>query len=355
VRILTRVYTKAKAKANPKARARINPKAKAKSKASHKPHDKRHKELFSNKESFISFLNDCVKLPWVKDIDKDSLTKTNASFILQDFSEKEADVVYEAKINGKTVIFYILMELQSKVDYSMPYRLFLYIMEILRYYYNNADVDERDNKDFKFPVVFPIVFYSGPGTWTVPLNFCEMFSDYEIFDKYVPNFEYMLINAKGYDDETLKTFSSKLLGLILKLEKSKNDVEFFNSIKDNLDAVGSFDSEEKRILNFCIKLMDTAYGYNKSEDIKQLLDENQTQEVEKMLCDIIENAKAERAELHSQGHSQGRLEGRLENAIEVVKNMLRRGRSTIQEIAEDTGLELSKVMELQMEFQTSAI
>ena len=69
-----------------------------------------------------------------------------------------------------------------------------------------------------------------------------------------------------------------------------------------------------------------------------------------MLCDFIENAKAEREQLRSQGISQGRLE----NAIEVVKKMLRRGKNTIQEISEDTGLELSKVMELQMELQANA-
>ncbi len=69
------------------------------------PHDKRHKELFSNKKSFLSLLRDCVKEPWVNDIDEGSITKTNDSFILQDFSEKEADIVYEAKINGSTVVF----------------------------------------------------------------------------------------------------------------------------------------------------------------------------------------------------------------------------------------------------------
>ncbi|MCL2398880.1 MAG: Rpn family recombination-promoting nuclease/putative transposase, partial [Defluviitaleaceae bacterium] len=121
-------------------------------------------------------------------------------------------IVYEATLNGRTVIFYILLELQSNVDYRMPYRLLLYIVEILRHYYNHADVNERDNKDFKFPVVFPIIFFSGKDTWTVPISIKDMFSNYEAFGDYVLNFNYMLINAKGYDDNTLKNFSSKLLG-----------------------------------------------------------------------------------------------------------------------------------------------
>ena len=232
------------------------------------PHDKRHKELFSNKKSFLSLLRDCVKEPWVYEIDEDNLIKTNNSFILQDFSEKETDIVYEATLNGNKVIFYILLELQSTVDYRMPYRLLLYIVEILRHHYNHADINERDNKDFKFPVVFPIVFFSGKDTWTVPLNLSDMFANPDVFGNYVLNFEYMLVNAKGYDNEVLKNFSSKLLGVILMLEKVKNDLEFYGVIRDNLDLIEYFDDEEKRILNLCVKIIDVAYGYNKSDDIR---------------------------------------------------------------------------------------
>jgi len=293
------------------------------------PHDKRHKELLSNKKSFLSLLRDCVKEPWVYELDEDSITKTNNSFILQDFSEKEADVVYEATLNGRKIIFYILLELQSRVDYRMPYRLLLYIVEILRYYYNHADVNERDNKDFKFPVVFPIVFFSGKDTWTVPLNLREMFSDYETFGDYVLNFEYMLVNAKGYDNDTLKGFSSKLLGLVLMLEKTKNDLEFYSSIRDNLDSIGTFDNEEKRILNLCIKITDIAYGYNRSNDIQKLLGESQIQEVDGMLCDMIEYAQIEKDELRS--------EGELKKAMEVARNMLIEN-SPIDYIIRMTGL-----------------
>ena len=303
------------------------------------PHDKRHKELLSNKKSFLSLLRDCVKEPWVYELDEDSITKTNNSFILQDFSEKEADIVYEATLNGRTVIFYILLELQSKVDYRMPYRLLLYIVEILRHYYNHVDVNERDNKDFKFPVVFPIIFYSGKDSWTVPLNIKDMFSDYATFGDYVLNFEYMLISAKGYDNDTLKGFSSKLLGLILMLEKSKNDLEFYSSIRDNLDSIGTFDNEEKRVLSLCIKIMDIAYGYNKGDDIQRLLSDNQIEEVDKMLCDVIEYAKVEKEEIATNA--------KLEKAVEVARNMLIEN-IPIDVVARTTGLSREQIVEIEI-------
>ena len=45
--------------------------------------------------------------------------------------------------------------------------------------------------------------------------------------------------------------------------------------------------------------------------------------------------------------------GRKQEKIEIAKNMLRRGRN-IQEVSEDTGLEISKVAELQTELQAQA-
>jgi GDP-D-mannose dehydratase len=300
------------------------------------PHDKRYKELFSNKKSFLSLLRDCVKEPWVADLDESSVSKSENSFILQDFSEKEADIVYEAAVNGKKVIFYILLELQSEVDYRMPYRLLLYITEILRHYFNHADVNERNRKDFKFPVVFPIVFFNGSDKWTVPHDIRDMFADYEDFGDYVLNFQYALVDAKGYDEESLRSFSSKLLAVVLMLEKSRNDVEFYSNFQQKLMDVKEFDSEETRIFNLCLKIADIAYGYNRGEKVRELLAEGQVEEVDGMLCDMIEYAKIEKEQL------------RFEKAVEIAKNLLRKGLS-VKDISESTGLDENTVTQLELE------
>ena len=238
--------------------------------------------------------------------------------------------MYEAKLNGNSIIFYILLEHQSSVDYRMPYRLVLYEAEILRYCYNNTDPKKRDTKDFKFPVIFPLVLYTGSGEWTVPLQVRDMFENPEIFGDYVLGFKYLLLDAKGYNDDDLKKFSSKLLAIIFLLEKSKIDIEFYSNIRNNLDDIKDFDTEEKRILNLCIKIMDIAYGYNKSEDIKRLIEGNNIMEVGSMLCDVIENAKYKKERLIEEGRQEGervgelrgRQEGWQEERIEMAKSLL---------------------------------
>lgn len=60
----------------------------------------------------------------------------NKEFIDKDYEGREADLIYEImQENGQQIYAFILQELQSKVDYTMMFRLVLYIMStFLRYF-----------------------------------------------------------------------------------------------------------------------------------------------------------------------------------------------------------------------------
>lgn len=96
----------------------------------HHPHDKGYKFLLSSRDVFLQLLQCFIAKDWVKSIDEESITPIDKSFILKDFTEKEADLVYRLKIKEQEVIFYILLELQSSVDFQMPYRLLTYMTGI---------------------------------------------------------------------------------------------------------------------------------------------------------------------------------------------------------------------------------
>ena len=119
----------------------------------HHPHDKGYKQLLSNKKTFLELIRTFVREDWVSDINENDLILVDKSYILQDFSEKEADIVYRLKTREGDVIFYVLLELQSTVDYPMPFRLLLYQAEIWRDIYNNTPKDERERRDFRLPVI----------------------------------------------------------------------------------------------------------------------------------------------------------------------------------------------------------
>jgi hypothetical protein len=48
-----------------------------------------------------------------------------------------------------------------------------------------------------------MVYYTGEGAWTSPINFIDKVYFNDIFERYIPKFEYMLIDAKNYSQEDL--------------------------------------------------------------------------------------------------------------------------------------------------------
>lgn len=92
----------------------------------HHIHDKSYKDLFLNKELLVNMIKSFIKSSWGKEITKDNVELVNKSYILSDYEALKSDIVYKATIENKEVIFYILLEVQSYVDYSMPIRLFLW-------------------------------------------------------------------------------------------------------------------------------------------------------------------------------------------------------------------------------------
>ena len=139
----------------------------------HHIHDKTYRSFFENKEIFLELLQSFVEETWTAKIDKEQLIEDKSHYILRDFEEAEADIVYKAKIEGQEVFFCVLLELQSSVDYSMPIRLFYYTAEIWRKYLKGLKKEEVKRKSFKLPAVVPIVLYNGKDEWTATKSFKE--------------------------------------------------------------------------------------------------------------------------------------------------------------------------------------
>ena len=64
----------------------------------HQPHDKGYSFLLDSKKAFMQLLRSFIRTGWTEQVEEASLEKINKSFILQDFKDKEADLVYKARI-----------------------------------------------------------------------------------------------------------------------------------------------------------------------------------------------------------------------------------------------------------------
>jgi hypothetical protein len=194
-------------------------------------HDLGYKSLLTHKRTFIEFLRDFVKKDWVNLIKEEDLVLIDKEFILEDFKEEEADIVYKVKIGDKDIIFYILLEMQSKVDFSMPIRLLMYMSELWRDELKNTDTNIKKRKDFKLPAIFPIVLYNGEYNWTAARSFKEVLSGYELFEDNIVDFKYMLFDVNRMDDEELLDIAT-LISSVFSLDQSGiNDDEIIRRLK----------------------------------------------------------------------------------------------------------------------------
>ena len=157
-------------------------------------HDRSYKDLYSHKEVFLDLVKEMLKAPWATNLDINNLVLVDKSYILSDYEENEAGIVYRANIDGKEVIFYTLLEFQSTVDYRMPLRLFFYINEILREYIKNLEKEDKKNKKgFNVPAVIPIVLYNATREWNAPRYFKDIVNKSELFGENIVNFKYALL------------------------------------------------------------------------------------------------------------------------------------------------------------------
>jgi hypothetical protein len=96
--------------------------------------------------------------------------------------------------------------------------LLQYIVLILDAYEKevNAEGDISGKKDFRYPLVLPIVFYDGEGEWTAETNFLQKTEPNDpLYAKYIPTFEYMVVNLNKLSREALLRFGDPLSFMML--------------------------------------------------------------------------------------------------------------------------------------------
>lgn len=123
-------------------------------------HNKIFKKALEDKNNAIKIINRIL------DKDKvsiDEIEKYNSSYISSKLVNSEADIVY--KVINENVFF--LIEHQTKIDYAMPYRILKYELEIIE----SVLIDKNyENKKYKYPIIIPIVLYTGNKKWNAKLD-----------------------------------------------------------------------------------------------------------------------------------------------------------------------------------------
>lgn len=236
------------------------------------------RRIFENAELCAQFLRDFSDIPFLKNVKPEDITDETKTYQAYLGIEFETDTVKCININdGSGVPVYIiaLLEHKSDVDYDVPIQLLRYITCIWDDYAKRDGVRSK-TKDYKYPLIIPIVYYEGAKNWTADTQLRNRIFMGDMFPEYIPDFRYKLVHNKKYsNDELLANNDEISFFMMLNKIQSAQDLHAFlaNDYRDRLNSILENASEQTiKILmdvmwSLCTKLnvpQDEATGYVKS-------------------------------------------------------------------------------------------
>jgi predicted transposase/invertase (TIGR01784 family) len=288
----------------------------------HHEHDVGYKYIFSHKETFLELLRSFVKKDWVNLIKSEDLMLIDKSYILEDFSEEESDIVYKVNICGQDVIFYILLEFQSRVDYRMPMRLLFYIVELWRERLKNTAKKDIQSKNFRLPSVVPMVLYNGKNKWTASRNFKDILNSNELFGENVIDFRYILFDVYRYDENNLEKMAN-MVSTVFLLDKEISREDLMKRLRLTAYVLKKITPEQFDILKMWLKsIMKPRLDTESKIKVEEILEKSSQGEVDIMVSNLGKSLDNIIREGRKTGMEEGRKEGRKEGKSELIIKML---------------------------------
>nr|WP_240510132.1 Rpn family recombination-promoting nuclease/putative transposase [Virgibacillus profundi] len=239
-------------------------------------------------------------------------------------------------------MFYTLMELQSTVDHQMPYRLLLYMVEVWREFVKNSDETKVKQKDFRLPVIIPIVLHNGGGEWTVPLEFKQKLSQETMFDEQLLNFKYILLDVNRYTEGELLGLSNLISSVFYLDQKTKKPEELYKKLEALAGTLQKLTPKEFTLFqNWFKQIIIKRFPKAQHRKMEQTIDQANPKEVNLMISNLGEDLKR----FYEEAQARGIERGNKQKAIKVAKQLLLKGMSPA-DIAEITELSIEEVEKL---------
>jgi predicted transposase/invertase (TIGR01784 family) len=308
-------------------------------------HDESYKSILSDIDGFVHFIRKYFHVLWADYITASNTERVNASYITPEYSRIDSDIIYKVRHGNTDAYFYILVELQSKVDFTMPFRLLRYMVGLLNDIFNGMDAGVRERKDFRLPAIVPIVLYNGYDDWTAAGTFREYTADYEKFGPNIIDFEYLLFNLKQRDEAELLPIGNVLDAFLSldkrRLEKRLSPEEFVKWWTEQAPNLSVEDRDT--LINWMERVLYRgSLSQKEMKGLKQSLKKGEA-------VIMTHSLAAWRDELFDEGKQAGILEGKqagiLEEDVKLAKKFKEEG-VNINIIAKVTGLSADEIRRL---------
>jgi hypothetical protein len=323
------------------------------------------KRILSNPDLCADFLHDfCMRdkglSQVLRDVTPADIEDVEERYLPLNREGEDSDAVVKVNLKGfDTPLFVIaLIEHQSGVNHRMAFRMLTYVSLILENYEKeiNKVKNVTELAAFKYPPVLPIVFYDGPGNWTAETNFHDKTEHADLFNRFIPDFEYMVVNLNDYSMDDI-TRCMDVLSIVMLIDRAKKpaDWDYFGRLPQYYnDYIAGLKLPEglKKLVLDSIHLLKTKVDVPE-EFVDNVNDHLETEEVKSMFDEFanawnteMRKAKTEmRAGLRAEVKAEVKAEERQETSINIARRALAEG-ATVQFVQNITGLDAATVQQL---------
>ena len=276
----------------------------------------------------------------INNIDLNSLTFVDTSYVNKSLKKTFSDVVFDCKYKatgkeakwqaGKIVI---LIEHQSTPEKLLPIRVYNYIFNLLEKLRKSA---KKKDTNKPLPVVYPIIFYNGKRkTYPYSTNLQTCLSGPAEAIDYYPNKDIQLINVNTIPkQETARHQIAGIMAEAMKRPSTADTPQNYVAVLKQIAQMASLLPEG--FTKATIRYMMNVKHVDDLESLIEQAEQNQ------QLPDKVRGAVMTIAEAYE---ARGKAKAKAEGKTEVAINMLKAGMD-IKTVAELTGLELTVIEEL---------
>ena len=322
--------------------------------AIHNVLDNSFKLIFDDHRLFSEFIRDFIDIDILKGICPEDIEDLSERFIPLTRNSRDSDTVKRINLKDSNSFFIIaILEHESQVNFRSSFKMLEYIYLVLDSWEKEAEKEDpgsSSRKDFKYPPVLPIVFYDGKYSWTAEKNFFDRTFLNMAFEKYIPKFEYELINLNDFSEEEIMRFGDALSYIMLidkiRINRGKSAFAYLPQDYETKLKLQIPENLNKLLKDVTVSLLEKG-GFDLSEtrQLVSIIDKADRKEYGGMFEAVIESIREDRQEAWEEGLKEGMEKG-MEEGMEkgvrkerlmVAENFRKLGVS-IEIIAEATGL-----------------
>ena len=222
------------------------------------------REIFKNNRLTSQFLRNYANIPLLSNVmpeDIEDISEKYQAFLGVEFEADTIKKVYIRRADGtieREVYVLSLIEHKSGNDYDVAMQLLRYMCVIWQEYkatQNRIQEGSSRRKNFRYPLIIPIVYYEGKKEWTASLRLRDRIEFSEEMAEYIPDFTYQVVSLNKYTNEELseKHDEMSLVMLINKIQSEEDLSEFRKVSEEMVESVYGNTSDE--IKEICKKIL----------------------------------------------------------------------------------------------------